>query len=232
MRCEELADLLLPLAYDELDGATAERCRRHLAGCEACRAELAAIEETRRLLDQVPKRQTQVDLAAVCLRLAREQRHQRLMLRYGLVGAAAAAMVAALLGVRLLSVDIEPGRMVVAWHEVERPATTVDHDRAIVGRDTDARPTQVVEQERGQSHPDLAVESPLVARARAAQTWPGRRDYLAVRDTALRWGLDALPVVTPADNSTSPTRSSTYSALRHEFLDEPQSPPDAEAPGA
>ena len=117
MRCQELTELILLLAYDELEVADEARVQEHLAGCPACRAELSALRGTQQLLDLAPARQTQVDLAAVCLRIANRERRSRTLWRWSLGITSLAASLLALASVRLLHLEFAPGRMVVAWQQ-------------------------------------------------------------------------------------------------------------------
>ena len=48
-------DLLLDLAYGELDDRAARRVREHVAGCASCRAELDELQGTRRLMSALPE---------------------------------------------------------------------------------------------------------------------------------------------------------------------------------
>ena len=50
MTCAESQDLLLDLAYGELDRTRAAEVESHVAGCAACRAEKTQIDETRKLV--------------------------------------------------------------------------------------------------------------------------------------------------------------------------------------
>jgi hypothetical protein len=121
--CRELSDQLLRLAYDDLDPADRAGCEEHLAGCPDCRAEWAALRNTQRLLDLAPERQTQIDLAAVCLRVAARERRSSLLWRVGLGVAGIAASIAAILCISIFDIDVQPGRVVVAWrHSAPAPA--------------------------------------------------------------------------------------------------------------
>ncbi|HEY2840059.1 MAG TPA: zf-HC2 domain-containing protein [Pirellulales bacterium] len=154
MRCEEVLDQLPVLAYNELDEESAVRCHEHLAGCAACQAEWLATRRALQHLDSAPRHQTQVDLAAVCLRMARQQRRGRLPRRWGMSLAAAAAIFAAFAATRLLAIDFEPGRLIVAWNAKE------------AGEPNDRRPVDPASVDR--------VESPIVGDPGAGQTtFPG-----------------------------------------------------------
>ncbi len=54
MDCDACNDLLLDLAYDELDEVRAASVRRHLESCSSCKAALAQLRATRRTLAQLP----------------------------------------------------------------------------------------------------------------------------------------------------------------------------------
>ena len=116
MRCEDVLQRLPELAYDELPAEAAAQCRRHLEECAACRAEWDGVRGALVLLDQAPFHETQVDLATICLRLAREQRRVRSVSLWVSGLAAAAAAVIGFAGAKLLAVDLEPGRLIVAWN--------------------------------------------------------------------------------------------------------------------
>jgi TolA-binding protein len=53
--CREFAELLLDLAYDEIEEGEARRLREHAAACTACTAELEGILLTRKLAGALPK---------------------------------------------------------------------------------------------------------------------------------------------------------------------------------
>jgi TolA-binding protein len=65
--CRDFADLLLDLAYGELDDAEASRLHDHAASCPACRAELDGILLTRKLVGELPKPETVPHLAELVL---------------------------------------------------------------------------------------------------------------------------------------------------------------------
>jgi anti-sigma factor RsiW len=47
MNCQQAQDLLLDLAYDELDAATGQAVQAHADTCPACREELAKLRRAR-----------------------------------------------------------------------------------------------------------------------------------------------------------------------------------------
>ncbi len=115
MRCDEVLDRLPLFIYDELSADEAPACRLHLEACPACRAELASLRHAYDALDRAPQRQSQVDLAAVCLRIAARERRGRVRRRLAISIAAVAATLLAIASLRLVNVAMEPGRIVVAW---------------------------------------------------------------------------------------------------------------------
>ncbi|MHC4224845.1 MAG: zf-HC2 domain-containing protein [Planctomycetota bacterium] len=52
--CDRFQELMLDLAYDEVDDVLADELREHAAGCAGCRQELEAIQLTRKLASQLP----------------------------------------------------------------------------------------------------------------------------------------------------------------------------------
>jgi hypothetical protein len=129
MRCQEVLDHLPVLAYNELDNVTAALCHEHLAGCKTCRAEWNSIRGALSLLDQAPRHATQVDLAAICLRIARQQRRSRVSSHWILGAGVAAAIVFGMIAAQLLAVNLEPGRLTVAWSAKPAPADQAIGDR-------------------------------------------------------------------------------------------------------
>jgi len=65
--CREFTELLLDLAYGELDDSETSRLRDHAAACPTCGAELAEILLTRKLVGELPKPETLPHLADLVL---------------------------------------------------------------------------------------------------------------------------------------------------------------------
>ncbi len=225
MSCQETLDQLPLLIYDELDADEAAACRRHLAGCPACRAELAALERTHGLLDRAPVHQSQVDLAAVCLRIAARERRGRSLRRivYGVTALAAA--IALMLAMRFLNLAVEPGRLVVAWTPREiHPASAMP---GIEGNPSAANQmagnNQQSPQSRATDAPDRAIASARRGYDPALSADPFasieftnlglHRGYSPGQAEAMRY---AQPV---RDRAAPPTSPTIYNDLRRELLD-------------
>jgi TolA-binding protein len=65
--CREFAELLLDLAYGELEDGEASRLRDHAASCAACRSALEEILLTRKLVGELPNPETLPQLADLVL---------------------------------------------------------------------------------------------------------------------------------------------------------------------
>jgi hypothetical protein len=65
--CREFAELLLDLAYGELDDGEVSRLRDHATSCTACRAALDEILLTRKLVGELPSPETLPQLADLVL---------------------------------------------------------------------------------------------------------------------------------------------------------------------
>jgi TolA-binding protein len=65
--CREFAELLLDLAYGELDDGEASRLRVHATSCAACRTQLDEILLTRKLVGELPKPETIPQIADLVL---------------------------------------------------------------------------------------------------------------------------------------------------------------------
>jgi len=70
--CDSFQELMLDLAYDELEADRADRLREHAAGCAGCRAELESILLTRKLAAQLPEPEPPTTHDAEILALAVE----------------------------------------------------------------------------------------------------------------------------------------------------------------
>jgi hypothetical protein len=239
MSCQEILDQLPLLIYGELDSDEAAACRRHLAHCRACRAELAAIERTHHLLDRAPVQRSQVDLAAVCLRIAARERRGRSIRRIAYGVTAAAAAIALLLALRFLNLAVEPGRLVVAWTprefhtEPTVPAIEGERSTTIQIASDDKEPPQI----RSAAAPDRAFAS-------------SRHDYdptlsadplgsITITDLGLRRAYSpgqaaAMRYAQPMHERSAPaTPTTNYNDLRRELLGPsvgaptPRSVPDA-----
>jgi len=91
-------DLLLDLAYGELDDRAARRVREHVAGCAWCRAELDELQGTRRLMSALPElpapeRGERILVAAAREAADRARRPRALLPRWLVPGLALAATV-------------------------------------------------------------------------------------------------------------------------------------------
>lgn len=77
--CDGFKELMLDLAYDEVDAELAEQLREHAAECASCREELQAILLTRKLAAQLPEPEPPLERDAEILDLAAEAaaRHAR-----------------------------------------------------------------------------------------------------------------------------------------------------------
>ena len=53
--CDKFQELMLDLAYDEVDAERADQLREHAAECAGCREELESILLTRKLAAQLPE---------------------------------------------------------------------------------------------------------------------------------------------------------------------------------
>jgi hypothetical protein len=228
MHCQELNDRLLLLAYDDLDPQERARCEEHLVGCPACREELAALRDTQRLLDLAPERQTQIDLAAVCLRIAARERRSRIFWRWGLGVAGIAASVAAVVCLSSFDVAIEPGRVVVAWQQrAPAPAESAAAPEGQGGGAADSR-LAAQEQAAGQhaDEPLRASDSDatsFIDSQTALLDWQG--GTLATNAFRSRRALpgaswNVIRYAQPATSAAiSPARSTTYGELRRKLLE-------------
>jgi len=230
MRCDELIAYLPQLAYDELAAHEAALCQQHLADCPACRAELASVQQALGLLDRVPAYDAQLDLAAVCLRMATRQRRQRRQRRVvlGVVAAAAGVLLAFFL--RTFDVAVEPGRMVLAWHQQQRPTTPSESGMQISGNAVIAQQSPeraatqgtAIEYRSASDDADALLDwtsgDAVLAAVRRHEllesTSPGLRQ-------ALRYSQPAPP------KSKSRGAGSTYNELRRELLLQRFDTPDA-----
>ncbi|HEY1599098.1 MAG TPA: zf-HC2 domain-containing protein [Pirellulales bacterium] len=228
MRCQELSELILLLVYDELGVADQALVEEHLASCPACRAELSALQATQRLLDLTPARQTQVDLAAVCLRIADRERRSRAWRRWGLGVTSLAASLVALAAVRLLHVEFAPGHVVVAWRQpspvppepAEAPAGqgggAADIQYAATERAaTDGPDSAVSPVYRFDSRKDVVESALLDSRGQALMFSTARGGSLP----GASW--DARRYAQPITDATrAADRAMNYGDLRRELLDE------------
>jgi hypothetical protein len=217
MSCQSISNLLPLLIYDELDADEAAECRQHLAECADCRAELASLERTRDLLDQAPVHQAQLDLAAVCLRVAARERRSRAVRRIGASVAAIAAVLLLALSLRFFNFTLEPGRLVVAW---TKPA--VQFVPAPDALPVDVAPSSLVDsdasgEDRGdRASRDADIDAYLSGEAYSLVASAGLpRPLSAGQAKALRYAQPAskLSGVTPREKS--------YQDLRREYLETP-----------
>jgi len=253
MRCQEVIDLLPILAYNELDNVSAARCHEHFAGCAACQAEWESIRGALSLLDQAPRHATQVDLAAICLRIARQQRRSRVVSRWTVGAVAAAAIVVGMVAAQLLAVDLEPGRLTVAWSAKPAvgPIMPDPDDRAgaphemFVGDPGAGQATQPV----GNIPRNLKPEAQVAVSDRApnmlvllfegdqASARRRRQNVLSLGDGALEHTFDeslarSREPAAPHDSTAEPDPV-TYSDLRRKFFDaQPKRPTKNIPPGA
>lgn len=240
MRCQEVLDQLPLLAYNELDDVSAARCQEHLAGCAACQAEWKSTQGALRLLDLVPRQHTQVDLAAVCLRIAREQRHGRVVARWAIGVAAAAAIVVGVVGTQLLAVNVEPGRLIVAWNAEPAPAPVEDGKPL----DPGAAGNRVESPEPGGSGAGQATQSVadgdfapnalvLLLEGDRPLAWQRRRASLSMEDVDRNLAFESMPPPRQDRLGTVPKRPASYSDLRFQWIeDQQQSPARVKTPGA
>jgi TolA-binding protein len=68
--CNRFEQLMLDLAYDEVDDGLAEELREHAAGCARCRQELESIQLTRKLASQLPTPEPPLERDVEILELA------------------------------------------------------------------------------------------------------------------------------------------------------------------
>jgi hypothetical protein len=217
MSCQSISDLLPLLIYDELDVGEAAACRQHLAECADCRAELASLERTRDLLDQAPVHQSQLDLAAVCLRVAARERHSRSVRRVSVSVAAIAAVLLLALSLRFFNFTLEPGRLVVAWTKpavrfVPAPGTLpVDVAPASLA-DNDAPG----DDHRNRASRDADIDAYLSGETYSLVASAGLpRPLSAAQAKALRYAQPA------GKSSGLTTPEKTYQDLRREYLETP-----------
>ncbi len=214
MRCEQWSERLLLLAYDELPAAEAAEVERHVAGCAVCRQRLDELRDTQRLLDLAPARVAQVDLAKVCLRLAARERLAVSQRRWAWGAMAIAASVAVLAAVRFLDVNLEPGRVTIAWQPVAaarqvpegNPAGQGGIEAAIVrGADGDTEmPIRPVDADAWLDSDDTSLatvyarrwgERPVASAARSSQGDTSVNDFRAQPPTRTYgdWRRELLP---------------------------------------
>jgi anti-sigma factor RsiW len=247
MRCQEVLDQLPVLAYNELDNESAARCHEHLAGCAACQAEWKSIRGALSLLDQAPRRQTQVDLAAICLRIARQQRRGRAVSRWVIGASAAAALVVGMIAAQLLAVNLEPGRLTVAWSAKPAPDAQEAGDQATGDRVGPLHATHDGGSGAGQAtQPPGALaanlqRSPntLVLLFEGDQSFARRRlrNALSLDDDALGASFDQAfsrsREPERKNNSSAEPEPITYSGLRRKMIEgQPKRIPGATPPGA
>lgn len=239
MRCHEVIEQLPILAYNELDDESAARCDEHLTGCPACQAEWNSIRNALSLLDQAPRRATQVDLATICLRIAREQRRSRAVGRWAVGALAAAAVLIGVFATQLLAVDLEPGRLIVAWNAPPEagPIGPAPVDRVgapqemIAGGPGAGQATQPdLQQPTSVDAPGVADhESNLLVLLLEGATRPRHRGASSFGDLdleeALHRGLSVPTEASDGEPRTSAPRPVTYSELRRQLLDEPKRRP-------
>ena len=253
MRCQEVLEQLPILAYNELDKESAARCHEHLAGCAACQAEWESIRGALSLLDQAPRRAAQVDLAAICLRIARQQRRSRIVSRWTVGLTAAAAVALGMLATQLLAVNLEPGRLVVAWNAPPEAGPiqpgTVDRvgtpQGMIVGGPGAGPATQPAGDSPREAMSDALVTgrnsapNMLVLLFEGDRSFAGRRirNVLSLDDGALGASFDEAlgrsREPTTAFNSSNEPKPTTYSDLLRKLIDaQPKGTPRAAPPGA
>jgi hypothetical protein len=110
--CDAVRGELAALLYEELNAEARRRVEAHLETCPACRTELEAHRRTLRLLDQWPVPPT-APANVIPLASAARARRPRWW-RPVVIGAAAAAVVFAALGLLGTSVTFSDGRLVVS----------------------------------------------------------------------------------------------------------------------
>ena len=229
MRCDELIDRLSLLAYAELDPCETARCHEHLAECATCRAEWAAVRKVLGSLDQVPPYDAQLDLAAVCLRMAAREQRVRRQRRVIVVVASLAAGVLLALSLRAVHVSVEPGRMVLAWQPPpRRPSAPSVADDAAPGDFAQSASLRATAHDvpyapfnagdESDNLIDWASGGPMLAATR-------RNEFLRRASPGLRQAQRYAQPIAP--KSSSPGVGSTYNELRREFLTPRSQAPDA-----
>jgi anti-sigma factor RsiW len=114
MTCPEIHSLLPAHIYGDLPADEADVVARHLLDCPACRAEAATLTGVRTALDATPTPPVRVDVAAMFANVA--DHTVRRWRRFALAGAALAAGLLVVLGLRL-HVTVGNGQIVIAWGE-------------------------------------------------------------------------------------------------------------------
>jgi|GEM_PF-5179070 len=231
MRCQEVLENLTTLAYDELDATSAAACQQHLAQCESCQEEWSAIRATLGLLDLVPRRQTQVDLAAVCLRISREQRRAYSWKRWGLGLAAAAALLVCATAAQLLAINVEPGRLIVAWNApAAGPAERVESPQGDSGAGQAAAPVGDTLKTPVGDAPAAAADTAVAAHVRSIGVVPNALVELLERDNLAAWrrrhrSLDGNGEDWRAQSDDVSTRPRGDTTIRADDADDAPPPP-------
>jgi TolA-binding protein len=68
--CDRFQELMLDLAYEEIDPDLADQLREHASACDGCREELASILLTRKLAAQLPDPEPPIERDAAILEIA------------------------------------------------------------------------------------------------------------------------------------------------------------------
>jgi anti-sigma factor RsiW len=223
MNCDEINSRLIELVYGEIDPAVADSCREHVAECAACRAALAELERLQNVLDAMPPREPRVDLARLCLKTAQRQRQFRARALWAGAGAAAALLVAAGLLAATVRIEVAPGQMVVAWRAAGHAAGDETALSQTVQPTTPPVPIRKIDERLAQnpSVPDATPVTPRDSYARLVRVWSHEPNYLATRDRALAFGLDALQYTAtgPAVATGQAVAPASYHELQRQLLE-------------
>jgi hypothetical protein len=243
MSCKRVQDQLLLLAYDELPAAERAACEAHLQGCAACRAAWEQQQAVSALLDQVSRQHVDVDLAAVCLRLARAQADTAAPLeppqaarrgRWALVAAAglAAAAIVAVAG-WWIDVRVEPGHLVVAWADAaptpaaphEGPAAPIAAALANSGTAVPAAPQAAAPEVKVARAPDSEEIATSLALAALMDDAAPRSGAVDQRLWRLWPSLRAAQAVLPAAAQADGAQGASLGELRQRWMDQESAAP-------